>query len=212
MASLDFLGPSRKRHAQRRQHEFAGDRAVGGCAPGQRHGRELRVARLDQLERRLFERPGSPERSPLFEVHVLQAVAVEFPHRPSRGVFESRRSGEPRAVNVGQVSQGLHHLGTFEGLGFDAIDDPQIDVLLSQRRHRQQESKDCGFSHSRSIQRRVPMRRSTRGTSGREALGTIWCRPLTLRGHGRLAKLLTGKAAYRHPSSSVSCVVYTMKM
>ena len=37
-------------------------------------------------------------------------------------------------------------LGTFEGLGFDAVDDPQIDTLLRQQGHRQ-ENKDGCFSH-----------------------------------------------------------------
>ena len=83
----------------------------------------------------------------------LQTVAVQFPHRPSRRVFETRRSGKPRAMDVGQVAQGLHDLGTLEGLGFDAIDDPQIDALLREQRECQedQQERDGDFSHPRSI-------------------------------------------------------------
>ena len=65
---------------------------------------------------------------------------------PSRRVFEPWRPGQTRAVYVGQVAQGLHDLGTFEGLGFDAVDDRQIDTLLRQQGHRQ-ENKDGCFSH-----------------------------------------------------------------
>ena len=57
-------------------------------------------------------------------------------------------------MNVAQVAQGLHDLGMFEGLGFDAVDDPQIDALLGQRGQRQEkwQKDDSGFSHLRSIQ------------------------------------------------------------
>ena len=40
----------------------------------------------------------------------------------------------------------------FEGLGFDTVDNPQVNMLLGQR-GQSQEQKDNDFSQSRSIQR-----------------------------------------------------------
>jgi len=47
------------------------------------------------------------------------------------GRLDSRRSGEARSVDVGEIKRVLHHLGVLECLVFDAIDGVKVDFFLS---------------------------------------------------------------------------------
>ena len=48
---------------------------------------------------------------------------------------------------IAEVFEMVHHFGPLEGLGFDAIDDREIDRVGGKRRHQQSESNKSGSAH-----------------------------------------------------------------
>jgi hypothetical protein len=55
-------------------------------------------------------------------------------------------------MNVADLPQDLHYLGTIEGFGLNAIDDAEVDGFLGYKREGQEE-QEGEFSHYGSIQR-----------------------------------------------------------
>src|SRR5690348_11258449 len=74
--------------------------------------------------------PAAAERSPFLQLRVGEAPFVEPPDGPFGGCLKSRRAGQARAVNVGQVKRIFHHLGVLERLILDAVDGMKVDLLL----------------------------------------------------------------------------------
>ena len=61
--------------------------------PRERNGNQLGVTRLEQFDGGLLEGPGAAERSPLFEVDLVQPVGIQLGDSPFGGVFEGGRAG-----------------------------------------------------------------------------------------------------------------------
>ena len=118
------------RAAERRVERFAGGGSPSGVRPGQRRGIQHRVAGLRHLQRILLQRPTSSKRTPFFQMHVLQAVALQPLDRPVGRLAESGRRGEPRAVHIGEVAERLHHSRVFEGLGLDTTNQSEVGAVV----------------------------------------------------------------------------------
>src|SRR5208283_5200278 len=76
--------------AQRGEDDVTGARATGAGGPREGNGIERGVTGFEHFERRLFERPAAPERSPLFLLDVFDTVALEALDGPAGGFAEAR--------------------------------------------------------------------------------------------------------------------------
>ena len=147
-----MIGPSsmRTRARRLRQHDLAGELAaifrevglvrdlhaddVGGDGalrarrPLLREADERLHLRLDQVRAEAHERPAFAE-PPALLVDVGQPPLGELLHRPLAGLLNRRRAGEPRAVDVAEPRDVIHHLRAIQAFVADAADGRVIDLL-----------------------------------------------------------------------------------
>ena len=120
------------------QDRLAGHRSIGSGRPGQRNADQRLILRLDHVRFKMFRGPAAAERSPLFFFR-RQTVLGHSLHHPIRRGFVARRTGETRAIHIGQVEHVIHHLRILEGFGLDPIDDQQIHLFAGQQQQRNAE-------------------------------------------------------------------------
>ena len=93
--------------------------------------------------RKPLERPAAAERSPRFEVCVLQTPFSEGVASPLVGSLGTGRRGQPRPDNIGHIAERLHDLRVLCTFFLDLIDDlfrcfVDLRSRLSERERRQQ--------------------------------------------------------------------------
>ena len=88
----------------------AADRRRRRRRPRPRIAGDAHVLRLGHLDVEVLQIPAASDRAVRFERRVGQPPARQLIARPLGCLLQARRSGEPRAVDVRQPAQGVHHL------------------------------------------------------------------------------------------------------
>src|ERR1700722_5279967 len=128
-----------------------GDRAVGARRPGFGVSDERKRMRGDNLHIGAFVGPAAAERSaPRFEMDVGELPFVQPLSGPFGGVFDVGGVCEAWAVDIGEVADNFHDLGSLriEALFPDLMDRRQIGLangrgLRSDRYDRQEQGQNC---------------------------------------------------------------------
>ena len=66
-------------------------------------------------------------------MHVFETVLFQYRDGPVGGLPIFGRAGEPRAIQVGETGEMVHHLRALEGFFLNLVDDREIDTLLGKR-------------------------------------------------------------------------------
>src|SRR5690349_18632459 len=89
-------------------------------------------------------------------MHVGKLPLLQFAHGPVGGLLDVRRIGEPRAIDIGEITHDVHHLRMIEAFVLDLLDGVQVRgarSLRTQRNHghHQQENQQSFLmiSHTR---------------------------------------------------------------
>ena len=97
--------------------------------PRPRIAGDAKKLRLDHLDRKPFERPPAADGAVRFERRVRESPAGHLVARPLARRPQRRRSGQPRAVDVRNPAEGLHHRRVLKPFGLDLRDDALVDLL-----------------------------------------------------------------------------------
>ncbi len=134
-----------------RPDDFGGDGAIGTWRPGGGEADDRLHLWLDHVRAEALERPALPERERL-TLCVRKPPLSELLQRPVTRLLNPGTAGEPRAVDVGQPADVIHHLRPVQPFVSDSADGLVIQFLdrLRQRKrgdgHEQQEQGN-GTSH-----------------------------------------------------------------
>lgn len=63
-------------------------------------------------------------------MYIAKAILAQAAGCPIGGLVEFRRTGEPWAIDVGQVREMVHYLGAVVGFSFDTPYDTRVDFRL----------------------------------------------------------------------------------
>jgi hypothetical protein len=110
-------------------HHLAADRAVRPRGPRLGNGREGDLPGRHQAHGGLAERP-SPAEGVRLQVGIGEPPLLQLVARPLVRLLELGRAGDPGADAVGQMGDGLHHLGMVKPLVADAGDHLEVDRPL----------------------------------------------------------------------------------
>jgi hypothetical protein len=115
---------------ERRIDGFRLHGARGAGTPGQWEADERRVRRLDHVSGEVRVVPAAAEGAPRLLVDAGEPVFLQPLDHPIARGLEAGRVGEARAIHVGEIEDVFHHLGVFERLGLDAMDDREVHRLF----------------------------------------------------------------------------------
>ncbi len=107
----------------------AGDRPGRARRPRQRFDHQRVFHRRHEVHRRLVVEPAGMAEVPLLEVRVLQPPGRGLLHHPVLRAAQVRRTGQPRAVDVGEHAQRPHDLRVLERLAANLPDDVCVHLL-----------------------------------------------------------------------------------
>ena len=133
----------------------AGQRRGERRRPGARVAGDPHVLRLGHLDREAIDRPAAAGGPVRLERGVRQAPAGQLIARPLARLMQRRRSGQPRAVDIGNPAERVHHRRSLKRLGLDLGDDGFVDRFLRERRHRGGQEQAQG--DRRPPQRALPL-------------------------------------------------------
>ena len=125
-SSFDFtsttigVADKRRRQARRPRARIAGD---------------AHVLRRGHLDREALDRPAATGGAVGFERGIDHAPLRQLIARPFRRGAQRRRAGQPRAVDVAQPAERVHHRGLLKRLRLDLRDYGVVDGFLSEERN-----------------------------------------------------------------------------
>jgi len=120
--------------------------ACGG--PFLRETDERLDLRLDQVRGEPHQRPAFAE-APALLVDIGQPPRAELLHRPLACLLDPGRAGEPRAVDIAQPRDVIHHLRAIEPFIADAAEQREVELLAlrqqGRRRGQQRRRQNYAF-------------------------------------------------------------------
>ena len=129
--------------------DVGGDRPLRARRPLLREADQRLDLRLDQMRAEPHQRPALAE-APALLVDVGQPPLAELLHRPLAGLLDARRAGEPRAVDVAQPRDVIHHLRAVQPLVADAAEHRVVELVALRNQRcgaRRQQHRENRTSH-----------------------------------------------------------------